>query len=201
MVKIVNAMTVKQELENTRACAHSLGHSDHYTNYKFGPFYWRMFVKEVKRAWNQIIPDNKYDKPLVMLARQNDESGSLVALSPVVDYELRPPELQQMTLYDWIRLTEKEKIPKSRKKSPSVPAQNGHSDDGSNTESEIENLQSSPATSQRTLAGHSDEDEERDNEDIEDEGEGEGEGEDEDNDGYSSNETLIARMKMMKTTL
>ena len=64
-----------------------------------------------------------------------------------------------------------------------MPAQNGHSDDGSNTESEIENLQSSPATSQRTLAGHSDEDEERDNEDIEDEGEGEGEGEDEDNDG------------------
>ena len=55
----------------------------------------------------------------------------------------------------------------------------------------------------RTLVGHGDEDEERDNEDVEDEGEGEGEGEgeDEDNDGYSSNETLIARMKMMKTTL
>ena len=52
-----------------------------------------MFVKEVKRAWDQIIPDNKYDKPSVMLARQNDESGSLVALSPVVDYELRPPKL------------------------------------------------------------------------------------------------------------
>ena len=151
-----------------------------------------MFVKEVKHAWNQIIPDNKYDKPSVMLARQNDESGSLVALSPVVDYELRPPELQQMILYDWIRLTEKEKIPKYRKKSQSVPAQNGHSDDGSNTESEIENLQSSPATSQRTLVSHGDEDEERDNEDVEDKGEGEGEDEDEDNDGYSSNETLIA---------
>ena len=192
MVKIVNAMTVKQELGNPRACAHLLGHPDHYTNYKFGPFYWRMFVKEVKRAWDQIIPDNKYDKPSVMLARQNDESDSLVALSPVVDYELRPPELQQMALYDWIRLTEKEKIPKSRKIFPSVPAQNGHSDDGSNTESEVKNLQSSPATSQRTLVGHGDEDEERDNEDVEDEGEGEGEDEDEDNDGYSSNETLIA---------
>ena len=81
MVKIVNAMTVKQELGNPRACAHLLGHPDHYTNYKFGPFYWRMFVKEVKCAWGQISPDNKYDKSLVMFARQNDESGSLVALS------------------------------------------------------------------------------------------------------------------------
>ena len=80
-----------------------------------------------------------------------------------------------------------------------MPAQNGHSDDGSDTESEVENLQNSPATSERTLVGHGDKDEERDDEDVKDEGEGEGE--DEDNDGYSSNETLIARMKMMKTTL
>ena len=68
----------------------------------------------------------------------------------------------------------------------------GHSDNGSDTESKIENLQNSPATSQRALVGHGDEDEERDNEDVEDEGEREGEDEDEDNDGYSSNETPIA---------
>ena len=81
IVKIVNAMTVKQEIGSPMACAHLLGHPDHYTNYKFRPFYWRMFVGEVKRAWGQISPDNKYDEPSVMLARQNDESGSLVALS------------------------------------------------------------------------------------------------------------------------
>ena len=95
-----------------------------------------------------------------------------------------------MALYDWIRLAEKEKIPRSKKKFPSVPAQNGHSDDGSNTESKIENLQNSPATSQRTLVGHDDEDEVRDDEAIEDEGEGEDE--DEDNDGHPSDETVIA---------
>ena len=145
-------------------------------------------VGEVKCVWDQISPDNKYDELLVMFARQNYESSSLVVLSLVVDYELGPPELQQMTLYDWIRLAEKEKIPKSKQKSPSVPAQNGHSDDGSGTESKIENLQNSPATSQRTLGGHGDEDEERDDEDVEDKGEGE----DEDNDGHSSDETLIA---------
>ena len=122
------------------ACAHLLGRPDHYTNYKFGPFYWRMFVGEVKHALGQISPDNKYDELSVMLSRQNDESGSLVALSPVVDYELRPPELQQMTLYDWIRLTDQERIPKSCENSPSVPAQNGHSNNGSGTESELENL-------------------------------------------------------------
>ena len=177
MVKIVNAMTVKQEIGSLMACAYLLGHPDHYTNYKFHPFYWRMFVGEVKRAWGQISPDNKYDKSLVMLVRLNDESGNLVALSPVIDYELRPPELQQMTLYDWIRLTDQERIPKSCEKSPSVPALNGHSNNGSNTESELENLQNSPATSHRILVDHGDEDEEGDDEDIE--GEGKGEGEDE----------------------
>ena len=105
------------------------------------------------------------------------------------NYELRPPDLQQMTLYDWIRLTEKEKMPKSRKKSPSVQAQNGHSDEGRDTESEIENFQNSPTTSRRTLVDHGDENEEEDDKDIKDEGEGEGE--DEDNDGHSSDETLI----------
>ena len=125
-----------------------------------------------------------------MPARQNDESGSLVALSPVVGYKLRPYELQQMMLYDWIRLTGKEKIPKSRKKSPSVPAQNGHSDDGSDTESGVENLQNSPALSQRNLVGHDDENKEGDDEDVKDEGKGEDE--DEDNNGYSSDKTLIA---------
>ena len=82
-----------------------------------------------------------------------------------------------MTLYDWIRLTDQERIPKSCEKSPSVPALNGHSNNGSNTESELENLQNSPATSHRILVDHGDEDEEGDDEDIE--GEGKGEGEDE----------------------
>ena len=82
-----------------------------------------------------------------------------------------------MILYDWIRLTDQERIPKSCEKSPSVPAQNGHPNNGSDTESELENLQNSPATSQRILVDHGDEDEEGDDEDIK--GEGKGEGEDE----------------------
>ncbi|KZV60295.1 hypothetical protein PENSPDRAFT_548724, partial [Peniophora sp. CONT] len=120
MVQIVNAMTVKQEIGSPMACAHLLGHPDHYTNYKFRPFYWRMFVGEVKRAWGQLSPDNKHEEPSVMVTRKNDESEALVALSPVLDYEMRPPELANMTLYDWIRLTEKQKIPKPRKKADKV---------------------------------------------------------------------------------
>ncbi|KZV58864.1 hypothetical protein PENSPDRAFT_596339 [Peniophora sp. CONT] len=100
MVQIVNAMTVKQEIGSPMVCAHLLGHPDHYTNYKFRPFYWRMFVGEVKRAWGQLSPDNKHEEPSVMVTRKTDETGTLVALSPVLDYEMRPLELEDMTLYD-----------------------------------------------------------------------------------------------------
>ena len=85
MVQIVNAMTVKQEIGSPMACAHLLGHPDHYTNYKFKPFYWRMFTGEMKRVWGQIASDNAQEEPSVMVSRKRDESGSLVALSPVVD--------------------------------------------------------------------------------------------------------------------
>ena len=116
MVQIVNAMTVKQEIGSPMACAHLLGHPDHYTNFSFRPFYWRMFVGEIKQAWSELTSDNRHEEPSVMVTHKKDDSRTLVALSPVIDYEMRPPELSAMSLYDWIRLTEKQKISKQRKK-------------------------------------------------------------------------------------
>ncbi|KZV59503.1 hypothetical protein PENSPDRAFT_553785, partial [Peniophora sp. CONT] len=116
MVQIVNALTVKQEIGGPMANAYLLGHPDHYTNFTFRPFYWRMFVGEVKRAWDQLGDDSMHEEPSVMLARSKDDT--IVALSPVIDYELRPLALKSMCLYDWMRLVEKQKIPKTRKKDP-----------------------------------------------------------------------------------
>ncbi|KZV61308.1 hypothetical protein PENSPDRAFT_554242, partial [Peniophora sp. CONT] len=139
MVQIVNAMTVKQEIGSPMACAHLLGHPDHYTNYKFRPFYWRMFV-----------------------------GGNLVALSPVVDYELRPDALHSMSLYDWIRLTEKQKIPKQRKK----PAERELTDDKNYEDDDLLKA-SAPRVTRGTLSQKTLVNEEADS-------------------GYSSDETLIA---------
>lgn len=104
-----------------------------------------------------------------MVTRKKDESEALVALSPVLDYEMRPLELEKMPLYDWIRLTEKQKVPKQRKKAEKI-----HLTDDESDEDQVER-NSPPATrklragiSQKTLLG------------------------DGDYDGYSSDDTVIA---------
>ncbi|VDB90195.1 unnamed protein product [Peniophora sp. CBMAI 1063] len=126
MVQIVNALTVKQEIGSPMACAYLLGHPDHYTNYKFRPFYWRMFVGEVKRVWGMISEDDRREEPVVVLARGKD---SVVALSPIIDYNLRGEKLKDMSLYDWMRSTVKEKIPKRKKKANSLERDSSPADD------------------------------------------------------------------------
>ena len=103
-----------------------------------------------------------------MVTHKKDDSRTLVALSPVIDYEMRPPELAAMSLYDWIRLTEKQKIPKQRKRSAGkhVPLDED-SDIEMDEESQRPTTRAQQAsTSQRTLVA--------------------------DDDGYSSDDTMIA---------
>lgn len=52
MVRIVNALTVKQEIGAPMAALYLLGNSDHYTNFQYQVFYWQEDVAEVKRSWN-----------------------------------------------------------------------------------------------------------------------------------------------------
>ncbi|KAA1478882.1 hypothetical protein DENSPDRAFT_788514 [Dentipellis sp. KUC8613] len=88
MVQIVNALTVKQEIGGPLASLYLLGNPDHYTNFSFKAFFWNSYVNEVKR--------------------------NMVAISPILDYTLRPKQYEDMPLYDWIRMAEKYKIPKKR---------------------------------------------------------------------------------------
>ncbi|KAA1479658.1 hypothetical protein DENSPDRAFT_749816, partial [Dentipellis sp. KUC8613] len=85
MVQIVNALTVKQEIGGPLASLYLLGNPDHYTNFSFKAFFWNSYVK-----------------------------GNMVAISPILDYTLRPKQYEDMSLYDWIRMAEKYKIPKKR---------------------------------------------------------------------------------------
>ncbi|KAA1479142.1 hypothetical protein DENSPDRAFT_788877 [Dentipellis sp. KUC8613] len=93
MVQMVNALTVKQETGGPLASLYLLGNPDHYTNFSFKVFFWNSYVNEV------IIGKVK---------------GNMVAISPILDYTLRPKKYEDMTLYDWIRTAEKYKIPKKR---------------------------------------------------------------------------------------
>ncbi|THU80927.1 hypothetical protein K435DRAFT_581596, partial [Dendrothele bispora CBS 962.96] len=79
-----------------------LDNPDHYTSHKFKPFYWSSYVTEVQKAWDtELEKDNK-----VVLIRKN---GRIFGLSRVYDYVYRPSELDDMSLYDWIRRCERVK--------------------------------------------------------------------------------------------
>lgn len=116
VTKAVNALTAKSEIGGPMACMYLLGHPDHYTNFKFKCFFWRSYVKEVSIAWGEISstfaidPLAKTRQDQVMVQKKN---GHVVPFHQVMDYELRPYELQDMCLHDWIRKTEKIKSRKT----------------------------------------------------------------------------------------
>ena len=61
ITKIVNALTAKLEIGGPW---HFLGNPDHYTNQNFVVFYWKSYVAEVLKEWNQ---DNDVQSDQVIL--------------------------------------------------------------------------------------------------------------------------------------
>ncbi|THU97440.1 hypothetical protein K435DRAFT_662752, partial [Dendrothele bispora CBS 962.96] len=72
-------------------CVYLLDNPDHYTSHIFKPFHWSSYVTE---------------------------NGHIFGLSRIYDYIYRPLELENMTLYDWIRRCERVKISSSKKSRP-----------------------------------------------------------------------------------
>ncbi|KAI0709817.1 hypothetical protein C8Q76DRAFT_625473 [Earliella scabrosa] len=94
MTKMVNALTAASEIGGPMAAMYLLKHPDHYTNHSFRTFFWKGFVyEEADKGRSRIVP-----------------------ISPVLDYMHRPPELEHICVYDWIRLYHKRPIPKHKKK-------------------------------------------------------------------------------------
>jgi hypothetical protein len=56
MTKIVNSLSAKLEMGSPMACMYLLGNPDHYTNFDFVPVYWQSFVREVRKPWEQTLP-------------------------------------------------------------------------------------------------------------------------------------------------
>jgi len=50
MTKIVNSLSAKMEMGSPMACMYLLSNPDHYTNYRFVPFYWQSYVHKTRNA-------------------------------------------------------------------------------------------------------------------------------------------------------
>jgi len=116
MTQVVNSLTAKMEMGAPMACLYLLGNPDHYTGSKFQIFYWKSYVREVRQAWDQDY-DTSPDKMVVV-----KKDGSIVGFSSVMDYMYRPRILEDMTLYDWMRLYQKQKCKPSEFKKMSTNA-------------------------------------------------------------------------------
>ncbi|KAI9069011.1 hypothetical protein FKP32DRAFT_1608603 [Trametes sanguinea] len=100
ITKTVNALTACSEIGGPMAAMYLLKHPDHYKSHKFRTCFWKGYVYEVMRAWEDSdkIAEEGPMKVILGLA-QNGNSQRVVALSP---YE-------SMSLYDWIRLSDKKR--------------------------------------------------------------------------------------------
>lgn len=115
LTKIVNATIARQEMGAPMVCAHLLGHGDHYTNYKFKPFYWYSHVAPVARAWDFSLSDSAAteDSEKVILRKTKDE---ILPYSKVHDYIYRPQEFEGYSLYEFLRLTVVKKMSETQKR-------------------------------------------------------------------------------------
>jgi hypothetical protein len=111
ITKIVNALTAKLEIGGPMASLYLLGNPDHYTNQNFVVFYWKSYVAEVLKGWKE---DNNVQSDKVILQKTQD--GEYIGLSTVDDYQYRPNELNDKSLYEWIQISNRLKRTKVEQK-------------------------------------------------------------------------------------
>ena len=119
ITKIVNALTAASEIGGPMASMYLLKHPDHYTSHRFRTCFWKGYVYEVLRAWDDSDNIEKEGNTKVMLGVKKKSAApkdiEVVAVSPVTDYVCRPSEYEDVNLYDWLRLSEKQRLPRPRK--------------------------------------------------------------------------------------
>ncbi|KAK0472967.1 hypothetical protein IW261DRAFT_1570337 [Armillaria novae-zelandiae] len=104
MTQMVNVLGAKTELGSPMICSYLLGFPDHYTNRQFVTFYWKSFVLEASHYWKM---DDNVDGDSVKVTLHKSH-GAIVGVSPIEDYIHRPAELDNMPLYEWICLCNRE---------------------------------------------------------------------------------------------
>jgi hypothetical protein len=110
MTKIVNSLTTKMQIGGPMAAAYLLGQPGHYTSHDFQTFFWKPYVREVQTAWGQQPLSTSVES---MEVEQEDKvivqkrGNRYVAMSKLMDYTMRPPAFEDISLFDWIRPSHK----------------------------------------------------------------------------------------------
>ncbi len=71
ILQIVNSLTSKLEIGSPMAALYLLENPDHYTSHEFVPFWWRSYVSEVRRAWEDTT--NEHPSSLDTLVGTNSD--------------------------------------------------------------------------------------------------------------------------------
>jgi hypothetical protein len=116
MTKIANLLSAKAEMGAPMICMYLLGNPDHYTSHIFVPFYWQMYVAEVRRQFASDTVGDLQPQKFTLIKKK----GRLVGLSPVHDYVHRASELDHISLFEWIKHYKREKLRGSKKKACSA---------------------------------------------------------------------------------
>ena len=80
MIQIVNTLTVQAEVGGPMACMYLLGHPDHYTSHEFRPFFWKAFVHEANKSWEQPQLEHSGDATMDKVTLQK-VNGNIIGLS------------------------------------------------------------------------------------------------------------------------
>ncbi|KAF7980320.1 hypothetical protein HWV62_39124 [Athelia sp. TMB] len=103
MTQVVNSLTSKSEIGGPMAAMYLLENPDHYTSHEFRPCYWKHYVREARRVWedqrveaDEDVEALDEDDKKVVLGKQG---GEYIGLSRVDDYVMRPEVYQDVPLY------------------------------------------------------------------------------------------------------
>lgn len=110
MTKMVNQMSAKMEFGSPMISMYLLQNPDHYTSHKFVTFYWQPFIHEICKAWGQDT-SSLPDKVSLIKSKEGIEG-----LSFVHDYIYCSPDIEDMSLYEWISRCKCESITKGTQK-------------------------------------------------------------------------------------
>jgi hypothetical protein len=115
ITRVVNALTAKTEIGGPLVCFHLLGNREHYANRTFKPFFWFSYAKIVAQAWNEpfhssyVIQFNVSDKVVITSA-----PTGLTPYKKVYDYTCRPRSIENMSLVDFLALTNVVLLPRNK---------------------------------------------------------------------------------------
>ena len=94
------------EIDGPMASLYLLGNPDHYTSHKFIAVYWKNYIQEVMKEWRS---EENLETEKVVIQKSSDK---YVGFSSVHDYIYRSKEFEHISLYKWIQMTTRVKLPK-----------------------------------------------------------------------------------------